>query len=156
VFGVFAEGAIHPAFSLTFGGGAGGTFGPSIAVGAITRPFRFGPFAPFAGLSYSTNFTPTAYRSDPSLSAPANSHWLNIELGGELRLARGFALRLGVGWAIMLNTGAFTNQQVGAQYGPLSNVDVGWDPVSAADSHDEGHALGFPFVHLDAAYYFPF
>jgi hypothetical protein len=156
LFGVFAEADFHPAFGLTFGGGAGGTFGPSIAVGAVTRPFRAGPFAPVLGLSYSTNFTPAQYRSDPSLAAPANSHWLNIELGGELRLARGIALRLGVGWAIMLNTGEFTNQQVGPQYGPLSNVAVGWDPVSAADAHDEGHALGFPFVHLDASYFFPF
>ena len=154
VIGGFVEANFHPAIGLMIGGGSGGTFGPAIGGTVHVRPFRIDGFAPYIALGFSTNFIPAQYHSDPSLVAPANAWWINLELGAEYRLPRNFALRLGVGWAILLNTGAFTNQQVGPQYGPLSNTELGWDPVSAADSHDEGHALGFPFAHLDALYHF--
>lgn len=156
LFGAFVDVNVVPAFGLTLGGGAGGTFGPALGATANFRPLRAGRFAGYVGAGVSTNFLPDAYRNSASIQVPANAWWFNVEVGAEYRSASGLALRLGVGLAPLLNTGAFTNVEYRNFYGPQSNTDVGWDPVSAADAHDVGRALTVPYVHLDAFGLFDF
>jgi hypothetical protein len=139
------------AVDFTAGVGLGGTFGPALALGFDWRPFFFGRWALYGGAGISVNFTPSSYRGDRFLAAPSNSWWMNLELGGEYRAASGVALRLGLGHAIMLNTGEFTNLEFMGQYGRLTGPDAGYDPVSAADAHDEGRAFSMFFVHADLA-----
>ncbi|MEI8254485.1 MAG: hypothetical protein WCJ30_02310 [Deltaproteobacteria bacterium] len=156
LFGAFAEINIVPMFGLTLGGGAGGTFGPALGGTLNFRPLRAGHFAGYVGAGVSTNFLPEQYRTSPSIQVPANAWWFNLEIGAEYRSATGLALRLGVGVAPLMNTGAFTNVAYQNFYGPQSNTDVGWDPVSAADAHDLGRGLAVPYLHFDAFGLFDF
>jgi hypothetical protein len=67
----------------------------------------------------------------------------------EFRARNGIFLRFAVGYTVMLNTGAFTNRDFGGYYGELGHSVVGFDPVSAADAHDNGVAMSFLFTHVD-------
>jgi hypothetical protein len=150
VLGAFVEAAPIRALSARLGAGIGLNFGPSIELGAIVRPTRWGRVAPIATLTYSTNFTPGNWRSILGLSAASNSHWLTPALGVEIRLRPIVLLRAYVGAAVMLNTGDFTNYANGSWWGPSRPPSfIGFSPLSAADAHDEGRALVTPAIWVD-------
>lgn len=154
VLGAFVEYNLSRLIGLTTGVGIGGTFGPAIAAGAYVRPTTWGRWAPVVGLGYSMNFTPGRFFNDPYIRAPGLSHWTNLEAGMEYRSPRGVLFRMMLGHTIMLNTGDFTNQDYMGRYGPLNGPNVGFDPVSAADAHDEGMALHFTYFHVDLGFLF--
>jgi hypothetical protein len=150
VLGAFVEAAPLRALALRLGAGIGVNFGPSIEIGAVLRPLRWGRFAPVASLTYSTNFTPSSWRSLLGLSAAANSHWITPAIGLELRLHPIILLRISVGAAVMANTGEFTNYANGRWWGPSRPPSfIGYSPLSAADAHDEGRALVTPAIWFD-------
>ncbi|MFO0558512.1 MAG: hypothetical protein U0269_10885 [Polyangiales bacterium] len=150
VLGAFVEAAPIRALSARLGAGIGLNFGPSIELGAIVRPTRWGRVAPIASLTYSTNFTPGSWRSILGLSAAANSHWLTPALGVEIRLRPIVLLRAYVGAAVMLNTADFANYANGSWWGPSRPPSfIGFSPLSAADAHDEGRALVTPAIWVD-------
>lgn len=150
LLGAFVEAAPLRALALRLGAGIGLNFGPSIELGAVLRPVRWGRFAPVASLTYSTNFTPNTWRSLQGLSAAANSHWITPAIGLELRLPPILLLRISVGAAVMANTGEFTNYANGTWWGPSRPPSfIGYSPLSAADAHDEGRALVTPAIWFD-------
>jgi hypothetical protein len=170
VLGAAIEYNFGPVIGASVGAGVGGWFGPAIAFEGYVRPIRWGRWAPFLGVGYSFNFTPGQY-TDPNsgLNASSLSHWLNAEIGMEYRSFRGVLFRFGLGNALLMNTGDFTNVDftpsafgagpsgcfsAASHYGPCSNHSVGFDPVTAADAHDEGHVLDFAYFHLDLGYTF--
>jgi hypothetical protein len=150
VLGAFVEVAPVRPLALRLGGGVGLNFGPSLELGAVLRPLRFGRWAPVASLTYSTNWTSNEYRALPGLDAAENSHWLTPALGVELRLAPIIMLRISLGASVMLNTGDFSNRAFNRWWGPdRPPSTIGFSPVSAADAHDEGRALVVPAVWFD-------
>src|SRR5262249_51194601 len=147
--GAYFEWNLSRLVGLTAGAGFGGTFGPALALGTYIRPAQWGRWAPVLGGGYSVNFTPGGYVRDPQITGPTVSNWLNGEAGIEYRSPRGVLFRTMVGYTMLLNTGDFTNHDFDGHYGPASGPSIGNNPVSAADAHDRGQVLHFPFVHID-------
>lgn len=141
---------------ITGGAGLGGTFGPAVGFGIQGRLGFWDRWGVYTGIGLSTNFTLQQYLTHPALRAPSNSWWTNFEAGVEYRARSGVLVRGGVGYALLLNTGDFENRESMGYYGPRGNVAVGYDPVSAADAHDQGLAFGMLYTHLDVGYLFDF
>lgn len=150
--GCFVELRPWRAFGLALGGGAGGAFGPSLAVSTLVAPLGGRVWALGVEGALTRNFTYGADATTPDgRSLPAASHWLSSGVVFEVRPVRNVMLRAGFGRAWLLDTrafGVFHRDELDL-LAQNYRAPPGSNPLDAARAAHDDRTLAIWYVHLD-------
>ena len=152
--GGFVELRPWRAFGVSVGGGAGGTFGPSLDVSAVLAPIGGTSWAIGAEGAFSHQFSyGSGFAAPDGRAMPAGSNWLSAGVSVELHPSRGFLLRVGAGRAWLMNTsdfGVLSRNELAYAEDEYS-VIPGVTPLDAARAALNGETLSMWYVHVDIA-----
>jgi len=152
--GGFVELRPWRAFGVSAGGGAGGAFGPAVAVSTTLAPLGGRVWALGVEGAFSHQFSYGGDLATPDgRTMPAGSNWLSAGISFEVRPSRSLMLRVGVGRSWLLNTsdfGVFRRDEI-EWVAQNSTTPPGVSPLDAARAAHAGDTLGVWYCHLDVA-----